>query len=471
MKSFAMTPLDTIHKKFIQMVEANFGASFSADVIVTNIVQSSETLDSNGVHFMVKSGEFTLTCCTRLSISELQIGDKIRIKGKLMADKSLLGATYVIVDYCVRISDTIRLEKPIQNYFKLKQDLNDNSKVKLVEKIEKIHRRQIPQQINHIGIISLQSQKFILDTFKIQFQEKCKGRLSVYYVPDSIMIIGKNGEKKNKLLEGLKFFRQDKSIDMVCILIDILTIDQTLILSTGLMTKQIYSHIKNSLYTVAIIEKPINLIEDEKSVADCLSFVFLNKQYMSVYGCIEQISHIQTSYRKKITQAIQEGLESLNQISKRYEQQILNLEFDSMDLGSEYIQQKERTNIFDRLENLLMERLDSEKNKLIQMELAMAKGIANIISNSSVIKAIEIYKGIKTGELIVQQKHEVDDLVFEQDIDSDDPGKHPEENNGPPSRGLTAEKKIENKNHEVKESDLSTNPNNLSIDVNRETTL
>ena len=444
-----MMNLDKIHKKFIQMVEANFDTNFSADVMV-------ESIEPNG-NFSVKSGEYSLKCYTNSSTSDLIPNDLIRIKGRLVPDKSSLGKSYVMVDYCVRVTDVVRLEQPIQNYLKLKKDLKDETKPNLIKKISRIQSRKPPQIINHVGLIVLQSQKFILDTFKTQFQEKCVGKLSIYYVPDSISIIDKNGERINKVIEALNSFRTNKSIGMVCVLIDELTLDQTLLMSTGLMTKQIYKYISSSPYTTYV--QQINGSSDQV-IDNCLSFTFFNKQFESVYNCVEFISQIQIAYRKKINQGLTYGIDTLRRIVDMYEQRILSLEIDISELGSEYINRQKNIQIFDRVEKLLLDLLDKEKHNLIQKELKMAKSIASLICTDSVLDAMSIRNKLKSGKFVLQEKKELE-LEFEQSIDSDDIKAEP----------ITIENKIENKieikNHELNDPNtLSTQPDGT---VNRET--
>ena len=423
-----MKSLDQINKKFFQVIDSNFNKEFAVDGTVIaikplnvvdlpvkplNVVdlpvkqKNGENASSGEYSFIIDSDGYVLNCVTHIGSSTLNVGDMIRIKGKLIADKTKLGSVYVMVTLFFHISDNIRLEAPIQEYIELRERLNDSDNIKLQKKINIMHQKKMPQIITNVGVIVMESHKFALDTFKIQFQEKCTGNLFIYNVPDSITTNNDNGTKQNKFIDGLDYFTSKNNIDVICILTDTLTLDQTLALSSREMVNKMEKYTKNNSYIVAVSQ-----CNNHVKNLDCISYylcsLLTNKRFDSIYSCVNSISSVQINYKKKITSSITSGISELASMIQLYQHNVMKFELDVVRLNPSYMSFQNEVkssgnnlNPFDQLESLLINRLNHEKDKLTQIELAITTPLAFLYNAPRTKKAMVVYEGIKNKEITV----------------------------------------------------------------------
>ena len=405
-----MNHLDQINKKFAKVIDSNFGHEFGANVVVSSVVVSpvEKNTKESPYSFVVKHGEYLLNCITELDSSTLNINDKIQIQGRLVADKTKLGSVCIMVNFFCLISDQLRLKDSILKYNELRQKLNDVNRTELQQKINKMHRKRIPNRLTNIGIVVLESHKFILDTFKTQFQDRCTGNLVIYTVPDTI-ITTHNGITRNNFLDGLEYFNSKNRVDCICILTDALTLDQILILSSAQMIKKMYKYTDISSYIVSVSQtnKSVSPTIEPNHITDYLCRSLTNKQFTSVCEYIDLIGSTQTNYKKKITQAIQDSTDKIFEIIQMYQQKLTNLELNVVELNSTYMRSNNHTNPYDRLTHMITNRLDTEKNKLVQMELSMMKSLIDIVNSDQTRSALKIYEELKSGKAMINRKQSI----------------------------------------------------------------
>jgi hypothetical protein len=412
--------LEQLSIKFDKVIKANFEYPFVADVMIAQVDPETST-------FIGIDGNYYMKCLTNLNIEKLSEGMKIRLKGKIIPDNNNIGCICVHVSHFYPIDDTVRYEEEIEKYMTTLVDLNES--VKLKEQMSLLYKRAPPSVVYDIGVIVFSDHKFILDTFKSQFQEKCVGNIFVYKIGQANsseqtprIEFGKLNSK-NVFTDALKFFNT-KKVDIVCVLTDKLTLEQIFSMSSPDSIKNTYKYSKNGVYTVSVSQ--INPLKNEahppennsSEINNYHCFRLTNRQFKSVYNCIEMIRRIQTSYRLKITQSIKIGVKELYCVIDDYKMRVTNLELLNIPPIIPKRNSPKTKNSIEELKDIMISKLDNEKTKLINMELVLLKSMVDMTLNQNTIEALKFYEKNKEGtpsNKYLVTKFSLEDLSMEND--------------------------------------------------------
>ena len=418
MSSSSESILEQISKKLHKAIKLNFSHQFVADVIVTKV-------DRTAASFVGKNDCYVLRCLTDLDISSLAEGQQIRLQGKIVAERNNIGSSYVKVDRFFEIKNSVRYEDEIKKYMTTAKEFNESDKLK--DQLKVIYQRTGPKIIHDVGVVVLSDHKFILDTFKAQFQERCVGNLFVYKIPDDLTRNNPDYTQSNLYTEAIKFFNR-KRVDLVCVLTDRLTLGQTLSLSSADAIRNTYRYSKSGVYTVGISQKNLLTYELKINTNDAVGsvgsddsvvpeitdyhcFRLTNKQFKSVYECISMIHDVQTSHKRMISDALGMAKNEMIEIIDSYRSQLLAIEMlntqpilksksDSMN-GKRRSKSVSLKNFskkilnehpIDELKELILTKLDNEKNKLVGIELDLTKSMIEMTLNPKTIEAIRSYE-------------------------------------------------------------------------------
>ena len=165
------------------------------------------------------------------------------------------------------------------------------------------------------------------------------------------------------------------------------------------MIKQMYKYVrkpKTVPYVMAVSQqKPMENLPMGIHVTDYLCCFMTNKQFTSVHSCIEVISQNQLTYKKSVVNSIETGTKYLDEIICEYQKKLFQLELCVSDMNAS----RPKVNIdpVDKLQNMITNRLDQEKNKLIKMELSIMNFMMKIFQDELVIKTLEILDDRKAG--------------------------------------------------------------------------
>jgi len=407
MSSSSESILEQISKKLHKAIKLNFSHQFVADVIVTKV-------DRTAASFVGKNDCYVLRCLTDLDISSLAEGQQIRLQGKIVAERNNIGSSYVKVDRFFEIKNSVRYEDEIKKYMTTAKDFNESDKLK--DQLKIIYQRTRPQIIHDVGVVVLSDHKFILDTFKAQFQERCVGNLFVYKIPNDLIRNNPDYTQSNLYTEAIKFFNR-KRVDLVCVLTDRLTLSQTLSLSSADAIRNTYRYSKSGVYMAAVSQKNLLTYELKTSddtddtivpeVTDHHCFRLTNKQFKSVYECISMIHDVQTSHKKIISDALEMAKAEMNDMIEGYRSQLLAIELLNVQpflkLKTETKRSKSvslknfskkilNENPIDELKELILTKLDNEKNKLVSVELELTKSMIEMTLCPKTIEAIRSYE-------------------------------------------------------------------------------
>ena len=394
--------LDQIGEKIVRVIDKNFSQEFCADVVV-------EKVDIVTQSFIVRSLDFILRCKTNSDLSTLKKNDKIRIKGNIVADKQKLGVIYAQVVF-YPITDYIRLESNILAYNKIQEYLSQADRQ---TKIRTIHNRKIPQIIRTVGLIVINTHTIISEMFKTSFKTKCVGNLFIYKIADTI-IKTKHGTTKINMLEAAITHFNMKRVDIICILTDRLSIDQTLALSSTNLIKQMYKFSKNGTYIMSISQKnPSDIVNTEPEyVNDYLCWSLTNKQFTNVDDCIECIQQIQSAYKNSISHAIATATAELKSKIEEYYDRIIKLQVYTSELNLRIPAAaiSSSSDPIDTLKEAVLSKLDSEKNKLMEIELIVTKSVASMMTNKHILAALDLYEKSKMNPPNISEEATNNDL-------------------------------------------------------------
>jgi hypothetical protein len=332
----------TISFQFDGLIEGDFlPGTYSDDVIVDDTDLEKNTI-------VAKYDSHRIECLTNLDISKIRIGTKIKIRYKL-----------------IRVPDNLLQIQPFILFYCSSKDPNGTFKMaikcsKIQTKLDQVVKRNkhFPFPVKNIGLVVIETHTTILDKFKMEFQSKCTGTLFIYKL--SIDRI------KRDFASALNYFSKYHQIDLICILTQKLDPNHLLSLSST----YVLSHFKPIPYTVAISSNGFDW--SVSNLAD--------KQLKSVDPLLNFIHQNQMKYSKYITNALNQGKQELENISRVYQRKICSCEFDILDLNPK---QLVILDPIDELKKLVLKALDRELNKLIGMELSMAKSICEMAEKSA----------------------------------------------------------------------------------------
>lgn len=353
--------LQQIHEKFIKVIERNFDTEFVADVKIrsgSNFGSDGTGTDNADGMFIVQDikNKNIINCYSDLNTNHLHKGDQIRIRGTIKPSLVRLGSCYVFVTFFCAITDELRLEESIQLYYKTKRkilSLNPH------DQMHSIQSKQFPQVIQNVGLIVFYNNKSILNMFIEQFRQTCTGKLIIYTVTE-----------KQTILDALNYF--DLSIDVICIVNGKLSLDQILAMSGSNIINEVYRYVKKSTYVISVSHTISNRTILGSNVTDYLCYHMTNKQLTSIQSCINLISQSQLTYANTVNNSVRIGLSKMNEIVNSYTNNLLFLEsyVDLIMLGSKSgVRAGLIPNSVEQLKTSICEKLDREKDRLINIEL------------------------------------------------------------------------------------------------------
>ena len=380
--------LQQIHDKFSKVIERNFDAEFIADVVFMSS-------DKKTSMFIVKDNKILINCFSDLDVSSLNKGDMIRIRGVIKPNKTRLGSIDVIITFFYLIRDEERLKEPIQSYHQIKQQV---LRQKTQERLVTIKNKKLPISVITIGLIVFENDKpqesisvSVLDLFVEQFKQKCKGHLIIYSLKPPML-----------LTDALDYF--DKITDMICILTGKLTLDQILYLSIDSIVNDVYKYVKRSKsYVSAVSHIPHS---PNTNMTDCLCYYMTNRQFNSVNECIDLIASIQSAYEKMILDSLTDKYNEINQIISFHEKRLSYIEsyINSMDISPD--------NSIEQLKNAICNKLDKEKDRLVNIELSILSRIlthwTNLVEDTNPINtsnSIELIEPTDPLEKKIEEKN------------------------------------------------------------------
>jgi hypothetical protein len=285
---------------------------------------------------------------THLNTSSLKIGTKIRIRFKFVRFSS---------NDFVRIRPLILFWGPMQESDTIFKEAKQFSKIqtKLSQTIKP--KRKCPSNIQNVGLIVTDTHTDILNQFKSKFKS-CLGTLFIYKINTNNL--------KYDFINAINYFNKYHLIDLICIVTQKLDPSQLLALSST----YVLSHFKSVPYVMSVSSENIS-----KSF-DYLVLNLFDKQYGSVDDAVHLIHQIQTEHQLQIINGIDYGKSQLENIVKMYQRKIDILEFNILDLNPYQINIE--YDPIAELKRRVIKALDHKLNKLIMMELFMAKSICDM---------------------------------------------------------------------------------------------
>lgn len=335
--------LSNIHLQLKAVIDANFGTN---DIALESTVHSVDLIKN---YFVIIENESNIKCYTELKISELNVGDIIRLQGKLRSHPNNISELCIYVEYFYNMDHVQHHEIKMKNYISIKNKLQDSKCKKLISYIKS---KPVPNNIYNVGLVvileNLDSTKSeSVNIFKDKFNKLCVGQLFIYYVSvDNVNI---------NLKYGLEFFKKYYDIDMICILLDKIDPSTMADIVSYKNINYMMSR-KNSPYTICLMETNVtNLIVD-----------------MCNYHCttVDDVIQIILSKQNKnivINYALLESLTIIKNKILTYENTIQKISYQYGCLLS-----RSPVNI---LNEILINKLNEQKNNLVRIENHLGRNL------------------------------------------------------------------------------------------------
>lgn len=331
------------HEKYSSLITYAFSKICQLDVVICFIDLSRSVLD-------VKCGSVMIHCQTALNIQNLNINDKISILCRIALHDTIYGTT------CAHILFYYKTKSPLVSKYIIQYNMFATHITNLTH-ISKA--KPIPKIIRNIGIITFDSDphKSFLNKFLSKFQLKCTGNIFVYNIQ------GPDNKSELGFINGFNYFQRYHEIDLVCILTDRMTPDQILSLSS-----------KKVLYVI-LKAKPIPFVISVTNNYNptYIASIITDLHLTNLTSIISFIHHQQSTYNTLVNNAVEHGLGMLHHVLDRYESQ---LEFIKSIVVQ--IQKPIYTDPFQSIRTNILDQLESQKQKLIELELDILHQMQNM---------------------------------------------------------------------------------------------
>ncbi len=295
--------LSRLHKK----VQKSFSANFSKPQEINGIINF---VDVNEKRFSIRSSNnnYKMDCCTSEDLTKIKVDDEITMKGWLKFHPNT-GKVCFTAEYIYVLSEKKKYSSIINTYNKLKNILkNDEYR----DAIKKITHRRPPSMIYNVGLICVTDDEENITSFKISFQEKCVGELFIYRL--------KNDNIATSLGSVISYLEKYHVVDVICLLTNNITGLRSICdLSSRTNISYLIDRKKNTPYIISITS-----CNSANIMTEPLSNLLSNITLEGINNCTDYIHNIQTTYRKKVENSIQNGTKILYQILEQYNKKILD---------------------------------------------------------------------------------------------------------------------------------------------------
>lgn len=333
----------TIHVNFVKPVE------ICAVVRSINIEEKTLIIESDDQNQMIE-------CHTRENLTQLKQNDQIIVKGLIRLHPTDVGKILLLVDHLYTIKEEEKYANAIDIYGRLMTTLL-NEKCKTI--VNKLAFMVPPKVISNVALLVLQDNDQNIENFKTAFQEKCSGKLFIYHL--------KNGELESSIKGALEYFKKYHDIDLICLLTNQLTLGNICELSSKDNVKYMLNRKK--------VPYVISIMGNEKMPMEPLTAMLSNKKVVGIFECVEFIHNIQSSFQNEINKGIMTGTNKLKQILEKYRKKLFNLQMCMAELSDPRFTSKKSNHSLDELKNVLVQKLDKEKNLLYNTQGVIMKSI------------------------------------------------------------------------------------------------
>lgn len=348
-----------VYNRLFETIEVNFKKP-------SEIAGTIERIDLEKKIFVVKSedGSKTMECLTTEPLSDYKEGDKIYVKGFIKLWPGSLSRLYLKVEYMCIQNEEEQYKKAIDVYNRLFRTLMSD---KYKPMVNKLASKSPPMIIMNIGLVVPPNNDQNLEDFKINFREKCSGKLFIYRLDE---------EKIEKSLHlVLEYFKKYHQIDIICLLTNNLSTKYVCQLSSKMNVISML-HRKKCPYVVSIM----NI--SGKNMLMPLTSILSNK-YDNMLNFINFIHDNQMLWRNILQKAIQDGKNRLLEIIEERRQKLLNIRLDISGMVDHRMAMSSTS--LDRLKGILTNAILMEKLQLKEYQINICN---NIIDDKRIVATL-----------------------------------------------------------------------------------
>lgn len=348
--------LRKVQNTFKKTLDVNFFESVELTGIVQNI---------NDNIFTIKiADDKIIECQSNKPVTELKKNETVFVEGWFKADTKNVIRLYLQLKYYCVISEKEIFQKFLKDYDRLVKALTTKSKFQNI--IKCLEQKPLPKMIYNVALIVMPGNETHAENFKISFQDKCLGKLYVYYLKN----------QAGAVEEALKFFNKYHCIDLICLLTDQISTNDIKLLSTITCVKYMLRR-KEHPYIMSII-KTENSSKTDSSMILPLSAILSNGISKNIDTCTNTIHNIQFRFKDHIEKKLELGKNKLIEKIDKEKRKIMDLELElSNILGISLSSISSNTNVdkFEKVKSLLNKNLDQEMNNLLTIKNFITENI------------------------------------------------------------------------------------------------
>ena len=365
----ANNSLENLYGRLKKAIGVNFKNDFAVEVIV----QSIGPVGINGNCFVVKQNgsnqkdrDIMLKCYTKMSIADLNEGDRIRLKGRLLTNKNC--EMVIRTEFFYKVDEHAEVSQNTIEYVRARNTLI--KKEKCQEMIRGFQTTALPSEVNNIGLIVIDNHQTVLNQFKEKFSQSCRGNLYVYQVDSTRLSDG--------VMVALEYFQKYNKIDAICIITEQVSLNQIYQLSKKQLVIKLINRNKFP-YLMTSIQCEGNTLskdlQDETMIGTTqpLISIIANKNFNNHDDMINYISHVQTKYMNTIEQAIKDTSNRLINNLHNIKNHLMDHQITFQTINSSIEKRQHRE--IESLRTLLLKRVEKEINRLSHIDTLIVKNI------------------------------------------------------------------------------------------------
>jgi hypothetical protein len=284
--------IDKLYLKLMRSVEANIKKNITIEAVVDKVSATDNTI-------IIKSStndSIRAKCVSKNDISEIKVGNIIRIVGKLIYETTDSFMIHIDINYMYVVTETKSQDDIITTYNNVKKSL---IKSQVREHIIHFHNVEQPNFIKNIGLIIMKNNDNLLNDFLNKFSEECVGNIHIYQISSDKL--------DHDIIKAFFAFKKYYQIDLVCLFLGNISVNDALRLSDKKLMGTI---INRKQYPYFITYTPANLeltplvcnISNRDFVSQDKIFEFINTN-QSVFRTAmkDNIRECMNRMKKKLT--------------------------------------------------------------------------------------------------------------------------------------------------------------------------